>query len=107
MRITFFELEEWEKVYVEGHLPGFACQFYDKPLTLENTAGVKECPILAVFVHSAVDKETIAALPDLRYLTTMSTGFDHIDLEACKQRGIAVSNGPAYGDNTVAAHAFP
>ena len=37
-------------------------------------------------------------------IATMSTGFDHIDLEECKKRNIKVSNVPFYGENTVAEH---
>ncbi|MEK6857224.1 MAG: NAD(P)-dependent oxidoreductase, partial [Nanoarchaeota archaeon] len=33
-------------------------------------------------------------------------GFDHINLKDCNKRKILVSNVPAYGDNTVAEHAF-
>jgi D-lactate dehydrogenase len=106
MKAAFFELEPWEKDYVAERLPGFECRFIDRPLTAQNAGEAAGCDIVAVFVHSAVDKEAVAALPDLRYLTTMSTGFDHIDLDACKARGIPVSNVPAYGDNTVAEHAF-
>jgi len=36
----------------------------------------------------------------------MSTGFDHIDLEACKSKNVIASNVPAYGENTVAEHAI-
>jgi D-lactate dehydrogenase len=45
-------------------------------------------------------------LPMIKVIATMSTGFDHIDLTACKARNITVSNVPSYGDNTVAEYAF-
>ncbi len=106
MKVAFFELEDWEKEYVQQRLPDFSCSFYTQPLTPEKVNDVVDCPILAVFVHSRVDKGIIDALPNLRFITTMSTGFDHIDLEAGKNKGIGVSNVPAYGDNTVAEHAF-
>lgn len=107
MKAAFFELEDWEKEYVKEHVSeSIECQFYDNPLTIDSAYQVMDCPLLAVFVHSIIDKAVVEALPNLRYLTTMSTGFDHINLEACKTRGIAVSNVPAYGDNTVAEHAF-
>lgn len=39
--------------------------------------------------------ETIALLPDsVKALATQSVGYDHIDLEACKARGIKVGNTP-------------
>jgi D-lactate dehydrogenase len=45
-------------------------------------------------------------MPKLRFITTMSTGFDHIDLEECKARNIPVSNVPSYGETVVAEHTF-
>ena len=39
-------------------------------------------------------------------VATRSTGFDHVDLEACRARGIRVANVPTYGENTVAEHTF-
>ncbi|MGB3681782.1 MAG: NAD(P)-dependent oxidoreductase [Rubrobacteraceae bacterium] len=62
--------------------------------------------ILMPFIHSAVGREELEAMPNLRFIATRSTGYDHIDLEAAAERGIPVSNVPAYGENTVAEHAF-
>lgn len=42
----------------------------------------------------------------LKLVATRSTGFDHIDLDYCKDKGITVCNVPVYGDNTVAEHVF-
>ena len=46
------------------------------------------------------------AFENVKLITTRSTGFDHIDLEECKKRGVAVSNVPGYGDSTVAEFTF-
>jgi D-lactate dehydrogenase len=61
---------------------------------------------LSVFIYSHVTREVLDALPELKFIATRSTGFDHIDLEACRKRGIAVSNVPSYGENTVAEHSI-
>jgi D-lactate dehydrogenase len=45
-------------------------------------------------------------LPHLKLIATRSTGFDHIDLDYCKQHNISVCNVPSYGENTVAEHVF-
>lgn len=66
----------------------------------------KDIEVLAVFVYSPITKEVLEKLPKLKMIQSMSTGVDHIDLDACKQRGVIVANVPAYGDNTVAEHAF-
>lgn len=62
--------------------------------------------ILAVFVDSDVSKKVITALPNLRAIITLSTGYDHIDIRAAKQRNIAVCNVPTYGEDTVAEYAI-
>ena len=50
---------------------------------------------------------TIDALPDtVRYISTVTVGFDHIDIDACKKRGIRVGNTPTVLDNTTADTAW-
>src|SRR6266540_1968818 len=60
---------------------------------------------LTVFAAEVGDEE-LAACPDLELVATRSTGFDHVDLAACRARGVAVANVPTYGENTVAEHTF-
>ena len=49
---------------------------------------------------------TIAALPDLRYIGVLATGYNVVDTAAARARGIPVCNVPAYGTNAVAQHVF-
>lgn len=65
-----------------------------------------DAEIVSVFVGSPVHASHLAQLPNLKLLTTRSTGFDHIDVAEAKKRGVAVSYVPYYGENTVAEHAF-
>jgi D-lactate dehydrogenase len=65
---------------------------------------VRGAEALSVFIYSHVTREVIAGMPQLRFIATRSTGYDHIDVDACRARGIAVSNVPSYGENTVAEH---
>ena len=39
-------------------------------------------------------------------IATRSTGYDHIDLDYCRDKGIKICNVPEYGENTVAEHVF-
>lgn len=54
-------------------------------------------------ITSKMTRELLAGLRDkgVRYLTTRTIGYDHIDLEAAKEFGITVANAP-YGPNGVA-----
>lgn len=62
--------------------------------------------VLSTFVHSRVDQQQLDRLEHLRFIAARSTGYDHIDVEACSHRGILVANVPVYGENTVAEHTF-
>ena len=48
----------------------------------------------------------IEALPDLKMICIPATGYDRFDIEACRERGIVVSNVRGYAVNTVPEHAF-
>jgi D-lactate dehydrogenase len=106
-RIVFFEAEEWEQNYLkDGSLKGYEPRLYSDRLTADTAKLAEDAEIVSVFIYSELSKEVLDQLPNLRMIATRSTGYDHIDLEECKRRGIAVSNVPYYGENTVAEHAF-
>lgn len=66
----------------------------------------QDTSILCVNHTSVVNKEFIDSLPGLKMIATRSTGFNHIDLDATREKGIVVTNVPTYGENTVAEFAF-
>ncbi|MGA3241448.1 MAG: D-2-hydroxyacid dehydrogenase [Bryobacteraceae bacterium] len=45
-------------------------------------------------------------LPDLRYIGVLATGYNVIDIEAAKRKGIVVSNVPTYGTASVSQFVF-
>lgn len=49
---------------------------------------------------------TIAAAPNLQFIGVLATGYNVVDLEAARQRGILVCNVPAYGTQEVAQYAM-
>lgn len=50
----------------------------------------------------AITRELMAQLPQLKYLGEMGTGYNNIDVAAAHERGIVVTNVPAYSTNSVA-----
>lgn len=117
MRIAFFEIEQWEAYYFKEKLgvesSDFDLSFFPGKLNkdtlpdiLQQSSGQAGFEIISIFVGSKVDKEVINAFPNLKLITTRSTGFDHIDLQAAKEKNIPVAYVPGYGDNTVAEFAF-
>lgn len=105
-KIAFCELEEWEKKIFKRELKGNKLVFFDCPSIAKNAGKIKDAEILCIFIYSKITREVLDMMPKLKYIVTMSTGFDHIDLEECRKRKISVSNIPTYGENTVAEHTF-
>jgi len=107
MVIAFYEIrEEWEREWLRERLAAHTLVFDPQPLVAETADRAREAEAVSVFIRSRVDRGVLDRLPRLRFVATRSTGFDHIDLAACGERGIEVSNVPRYGENTVAEHTF-
>ena len=53
-----------------------------------------------------IRKETLEQLPDLNLIAVAATGYDVIDLMACKEKGVSVANIRNYAVNTVPEHTF-
>lgn len=53
-----------------------------------------------------INAAAINALPDLKMIAVSATGTNNVDLEACRQRGIVVSNIRGYAVDTVPEHVF-
>lgn len=107
MNIAIYEIEGWQKKYLQGQFKGHQAQFFSSPVQDEVIkGGEKEAEVLITFIYSRVNKTILDQFPKLKLIITRSTGFDHIDLEEAKRRGVVVCNVPFYGENTVAEHTF-
>lgn len=106
MKIMFFGLEKEKQNVFEGSFGGAEVVFFEEKLDENSVSLAKDADIVSVFIDSTVDKNIIDALSNLKFITTRSTGFDHIDCEYAKQKGIQVSNVPVYGSETVAEFTF-
>ena len=53
-----------------------------------------------------LDAQTIAKAPNLKYIGVLATGYNVVDIEAARRRGVVVTNIPTYGTDAVAQFAF-
>jgi D-lactate dehydrogenase len=106
MRIAFFELEGWENHLILKEFPTHEVYLSRNRLTPEEIPSDTGFEVISVFVESQITADVIAKFPNLKFIATRSTGYDHIDIAACKARGIAISFVPGYGDSTVAEFTF-
>ncbi|MBQ0079904.1 MAG: hydroxyacid dehydrogenase [Eubacterium sp.] len=51
-------------------------------------------------------KEVMENCPNLKYICVAFTGYDHVDMEYCRQRGIQISNCAGYSTSAVADLVF-
>ncbi len=61
---------------------------------------------IVVTNKAPIRAEQLADAPNLKMIAIAATGYDVIDVPACTERGIVVSNVRGYATNTVPEHAF-
>lgn len=109
MKIVFFEMNSRERSFFEikfKDIPDLEVLYFEEKFNEENTEVLRDAEVLSVFVNSEIKKEQIQKMPNLKLISTRSTGYDHIDVSFAKERGIRVANIPSYGSNTVAEFTF-
>jgi D-lactate dehydrogenase len=106
MKVVVFESEPRESAAFERLKQAHDVAFVPEPLRLEIVGQFREAQALCPFIYSELGRDVLEQLPRLRLIVTRSTGYDHIDVEYCAERGITVCNVPSYGENTVAEHVF-
>lgn len=55
---------------------------------------------------TSIPAAVMDALPGLRFISVLATGYNVVDVAAARLRGISVSNVPSYGTSTVGQHVF-
>ena len=96
----FLPLEEIER-RVGAILPGI-----DVATSLDASSHFppEEVEVLILTTFHELSASTIAKHRSLKFVQVASTGYDRVDLAACRARGIMVSNIPVANSKTVAEH---
>lgn len=105
MNILYLHKEEWEKEYISNKLSKYNLEF-TKSMQEVSDEKLKEIEVLSIFVCHSIQKEELDKMSNLKLIATRSTGFDHIDIKAAREKGIEVVYVPSYGENTVAEFTF-
>lgn len=90
----------WNKLKALGHLTVYEFSKVD-----EVPQRAKEAEILLAN-KVILDAALLAKLPKLRCICVTATGYNNVDLEAARRRGIPVCNAVGYGTDSVAQHVF-
>ena len=103
-RIVYLERDS---VIAEVRRPAFEHDWIEYPSSLPEQVSerLQECSI-AIVNKAPMPFVTVDALSSLKMIAVAATGTNVIDLEACRRRGIVVSNIHAYAEHTVPEHVF-
>ena len=78
-------------------------EFYDRTpaqLTVERIGDAQ----IVLTNKTLITRAVMEACPQLRYIGVLATGYNVVDAEAAKEKGIIVTNVPAYSTQSVAQH---
>ena len=78
---------------------------YDRTRPEETVARAAETDIVLTN-KVIINREMMAQLPQLKYIGVLATGYNVVDIEAAHERGIIVTNVPAYSTESVAQMVF-
>ena len=80
-------------------------EVFDRTLPSETVARAAGAEI--VLTNKVIlRREEMAQLPHLKYIGVLATGYNVVDLQAAQERGIIVTNVPAYSTESVAQMVF-
>ena len=108
-KVLFFDTDDQLKKFFKQHLSGQAELFFTTESIYHPLAKnpPKDVRVISVFAHSqAITGDILKPFKNLQLLATRSTGYNHIDLDYCRQHNIVVANVPNYGESTVAEFTF-
>jgi D-lactate dehydrogenase len=114
LKIAFFETNRWPKkilntefkIFLKKKLKEHKLIFFEDNIEKEIVSKKKNIDAIIIFYSSKIEKKIIDNLPNLKLIATMSTGFDHIDINYCNEKNIKIYNVPKYGSTVVAEHTF-
>ncbi|MDR2898710.1 MAG: D-2-hydroxyacid dehydrogenase [Clostridiales bacterium] len=97
---TMFQGAPWPEMEALGQL-----RYYDQTPVPEIASRIGNAEIVLVN-KQPVDKEVIKACPNIKYIGLLATGYNNVDIEYARERGIIVTNIPTYGSDSVAQFVF-
>lgn len=108
MKIYIFDTQSIvvDQEKFSNSLNGHEVVFISDGINTENASKYSDAEIISVFVSSDLSKKTLDQLPNLKMISTRSTGVDHIDVKEAEMRKIEIKNVAGYGSTTVAEFTF-
>jgi D-lactate dehydrogenase len=106
MRILVFSTRPYDQTYFEACESEHEIEFLETRFTPATAGLAAGFDAVCVFVNDEVSRASLDVLAghEVGLVLTRSAGFNHIDVEAARELGIAVGRVPAYSPSAVAEH---
>jgi D-lactate dehydrogenase len=108
MKVAIFSTKSYDKEYFDRFNESVKHEliYFDVPLNHDTAALTKGYEAVCVFVNDRIDKNAIDLLADngIRLIALRCAGFNNVDLNAAKEKGITILRVPAYSPEAVAEH---
>lgn len=108
-KIIFFDAAKYETEFLKNSCEGrYDYKLVSEPLNelkpVEDE--FKDAKIISVFTNSRVNESVLRQFNNLELIALRSVGFNHIDIDYCKEHNIFVETTPNYGNMSVAEFAI-
>lgn len=90
----------WDELKALGE-----CVIYDRTAPEEVLERAADAEVVLTN-KVVITADMMAALPQLKYIGVMATGYNIVDIDAARERGIIVTNIPSYSTDSVAQMVF-
>lgn len=90
----------WDELKALGE-----CVIYDRTAPEEVLERAADAEVVLTN-KVVITAEMMAALPQLKYIGVIATGYNIVDIDAARERGIIVTNIPSYSTDSVAQMVF-
>lgn len=108
-RIAFYDSHSYERKIFDriNSRYGFKIDYFDFKLNGKTAPTSRGYDAVCIFVNDLADEDVVAILSQnqVKTIALRCAGFNNIDLNACKAKGISVVRVPAYSPHAIAEHA--
>lgn len=107
--IIFFDSNEKDKSFFsEKCINKYKCIFVRKSLKnyIDLTEEMKKANVISCFTLSQLNSDYLKMFSNLELIALRCVGFNNVDIDYCKRKGIKVVSAKNYGNRTVAEFSF-
>lgn len=108
IKMLMFDLKNSEKDFLKSiDISDYEITYFRESLNKETKLSLKQCDetaIISIFITSSVSVEVLKKFKNLRIIVTRSICYEHIDIEECRRRNIAVINVNDYAREAISQY---